>query len=264
MALGAARHPGRGPLHAARSRRGVFRGSDVTVADVYEAIGGYAAGTMSAEELHELEFGRLPRRRRLRRPVHREHDVDDPRVPRAVSPAGLNGIPALSPEEGRRRRASAVGSSSISSAATSGPRRSSRCEAIENAAARSSRPAARRTAVLHLLAIAREFGLAFTIDDFDRDRRPHARSRRHEAVGPLPRDRRLPRGRRRARRPRAREARARPRRDADRRRPHARRGRDRGRGDRGPGGRARRSTGRSRRAARSGSCAATSRRTAAW
>src|SRR5213593_4525108 len=31
---------------------GIFRGRDVTVADVYEAIGGYAAGTVSAEELH--------------------------------------------------------------------------------------------------------------------------------------------------------------------------------------------------------------------
>src|SRR5205807_5006246 len=32
---------------------GKFRGKDVTVADVYEAIGGYAAGKVSAEELHE-------------------------------------------------------------------------------------------------------------------------------------------------------------------------------------------------------------------
>ena len=32
---------------------GVFRGQDVTVGDVYEAIGAYAAGHMTAEELHE-------------------------------------------------------------------------------------------------------------------------------------------------------------------------------------------------------------------
>ena len=49
--------------------------------------------------------------------------------------------------------------------------------------------------MLHLLAIAREFGIDFTIDDFDRDRRADAGARRHEAVGPLPRDRRLPRRR---------------------------------------------------------------------
>jgi len=39
---------------------GVFRGRDVTVADVYEAIGGYAAGTVDAEELHELESVACP------------------------------------------------------------------------------------------------------------------------------------------------------------------------------------------------------------
>ena len=56
---------------------GRFRGRDVTVGDVYEAIGAHAAGRMTAEELHELESVRLPRRRRLRRPVHRQHDVHD-------------------------------------------------------------------------------------------------------------------------------------------------------------------------------------------
>src|SRR5213592_3070831 len=39
---------------------GRFRGRDVTVADVYEAIGGYAAGTVTAEELNELESVACP------------------------------------------------------------------------------------------------------------------------------------------------------------------------------------------------------------
>src|SRR5262249_9087623 len=39
---------------------GLYRGRDVTVADVYEAIGGYAAGTVTAEELNELESVACP------------------------------------------------------------------------------------------------------------------------------------------------------------------------------------------------------------
>ena len=39
----------------ARSRPGCYRGRDVTIQDVFEAIGAHAAGKMSAEELHELE-----------------------------------------------------------------------------------------------------------------------------------------------------------------------------------------------------------------
>src|SRR5216117_1864829 len=34
---------------------GTFRGRDVTIQDVYEAVGAYAAGKIDAEELHELE-----------------------------------------------------------------------------------------------------------------------------------------------------------------------------------------------------------------
>ena len=53
---------------------GRWRGKDVTILDVFEAIGAHAAGNMSDEDLLELEDVREPRRRRLRRPVHRQHD----------------------------------------------------------------------------------------------------------------------------------------------------------------------------------------------
>jgi len=39
---------------------GVFHGRDVTVGDVYEAIGAHAAGKMTAAELHELESVACP------------------------------------------------------------------------------------------------------------------------------------------------------------------------------------------------------------
>ena len=63
---------------------GRFRGRDVASGDIYEAVGEHAAGLMSGAELGELEARGLPRAGRLRRPVHREHDVDDDGGPRPV------------------------------------------------------------------------------------------------------------------------------------------------------------------------------------
>ncbi len=52
---------------------GKFKGKDVTVVDVFEAVGQHAAGNMSDEDLHELECVACPSARLLRRPVHRQH-----------------------------------------------------------------------------------------------------------------------------------------------------------------------------------------------
>ena len=61
---------------------GRFRGRDVTIQDVYEQIGARAVGKISAGRAPRARGRRLPRRRRLRRAVHGEHDVDGARVPR--------------------------------------------------------------------------------------------------------------------------------------------------------------------------------------
>ena len=45
---------------AARSCRASTSGRDVTVVDVFEAVGQHAAGNMSDEELHELECVACP------------------------------------------------------------------------------------------------------------------------------------------------------------------------------------------------------------
>ena len=58
---------------------GKFQRQDVTVVDVFEAVGQHAAGNMSDEELHELECVACPIGRRLRRPVHRQHHGDGQR-----------------------------------------------------------------------------------------------------------------------------------------------------------------------------------------
>ena len=52
---------------------GRFHGRDVTVVDVFEAVGQHAAGNMSDEDLFELECVACPSAGGLRGPVHRQH-----------------------------------------------------------------------------------------------------------------------------------------------------------------------------------------------
>ncbi len=55
---------------------GHFRGAEVTIQDVFEAVGAYAAGQDHRAGAARAGGGRLARRRRLRRPVHGQHDGD--------------------------------------------------------------------------------------------------------------------------------------------------------------------------------------------
>src|SRR5262245_30508997 len=77
---------------------GVFRGRDVTVADVYEAIGGYAAGRISADELHELESVACPGAGACGGQFT-ANTMSTILEFLGLSPARPNGVPALSPEQ---------------------------------------------------------------------------------------------------------------------------------------------------------------------
>ena len=55
---------------------GHYKGRDLTVLDVFEAVGANAAGKMSDEDFLAIENAGLSRRRRLRRPVHGQHHGD--------------------------------------------------------------------------------------------------------------------------------------------------------------------------------------------
>ena len=110
-------------------------------------------------------------------------------------------------------------------------------ESFENAVASVAATGGSTNAVLHLVAIARDFGIEFTIDDFERvsartpivaDMKPWGRWHANDMFA---------RGRRRARRPRAEEGRPPARGRADGRRAHVRRDRRLGLRDRGPDGR---------------------------
>src|SRR4029078_9571564 len=83
-----------------------------------------------------------------------------------ISPPGLNGIPALSPK--KAEAAHECGRLSVDLVERDvRPSHIVTREALENAAASVVATGGSTNGVLHLLAIAREFGIDFTIDDFD-------------------------------------------------------------------------------------------------
>ena len=55
---------------------GRYKGQDITIMDVFEAVGANAAGKITDQDLADIEAAASPGRRRLRRPVHGQHDGD--------------------------------------------------------------------------------------------------------------------------------------------------------------------------------------------
>ena len=55
---------------------GHYQGRDITIMDVFEAVGANAAGKITDQDLADIEAAGQPGRRRVRRPVHGQHDGD--------------------------------------------------------------------------------------------------------------------------------------------------------------------------------------------
>jgi dihydroxy-acid dehydratase len=145
---------------------GRFRGRDVTVGDVYEAIGAYAVGEITLEELRELESAACPGAGACGGQFT-ANTMSTVLEFLGISPPGLNGIPALS----KRKAAAAEECGRTVMRLVRDDVRPSQVitrDAIEDAAASVIATGGSTNAVLHLLAIAAEFGLPFELDDFDR------------------------------------------------------------------------------------------------
>ena len=144
---------------------GRFRGRDVTIQDVFEAVGAHAAGTMSDADVHELESVACPGAGACGGQFTantRSTALDF----LGISPAGLNGIPAL---DGAKEQA-AVEAGRLAMRLVREDVRPSRVvtrEALENAMASVAATGGSTNGILHLVAIARELGIEFTIDDCD-------------------------------------------------------------------------------------------------
>src|SRR6266516_1393552 len=165
MALGRLDIPGL-VLYTGSIYPGLFRGRDVTVGDVYEAIGAYAAGHMTAEELHELESVACPGAGACGGQFT-ANTMSTILEFIGLSPAGANSIPALSK---RKAKAAEEAGRVVVDLVRRDVRPSQIVtrEALENAAASVAATGGSTNGVLHLLAIASEFGIDFTLDDFER------------------------------------------------------------------------------------------------
>ena len=85
MALARLNLPERDALRRLDLARAPQRPRTITIMQVFEAIGAHAAGKITDEELERDRGGRLAGLRRLRRPVHRQHDGDGVRDARHLA-----------------------------------------------------------------------------------------------------------------------------------------------------------------------------------
>ena len=142
---------------------GRFRGRDVTVQDVFEAVGQYSQGEISAEELHELECVACPSAGACGGQFTANTMAC---VSEAIGLAlpGSAGAPA--PYEDRDQYAVASGEAVMRLlAANIRPRDIVTRKALENAATTVAATGGSTNGALHLPAMAHECGIEFDLDD---------------------------------------------------------------------------------------------------
>jgi len=144
---------------------GEHKGIPITIQDVFEAVGAHAAGKIDEAELIEIEKGACPGAGACGGQFT-ANTMALALTTLGVSPMGVNDIPALHPDKAKavfdcgqrvveqvREGLSARDMISIDS--------------LRNAATVTTATAGSTNSVLHLLAIAREAGVEFDIDEFD-------------------------------------------------------------------------------------------------
>jgi dihydroxy-acid dehydratase len=143
---------------------GSYKGKDVTIQDVYEAIGANAAGKITDQELHELENAACPGAGACGG-QYTANTMSTVMEVIGLSPMGFNSVPAMDPQ---KDQISYDCGKVVMNLLQQGikPRSILTRAAFENAIASVAATGGSTNAVLHLLAIAREAGVELQIDDF--------------------------------------------------------------------------------------------------
>ena len=143
---------------------GSFRGKDVTIQDVFEAVGANAAGKMSDEDLKALEDVACPGAGACGG-QYTANTMSTVMEMIGLSPMGFNSVPANDPS---KDDVSVACGKLIMDVLKAGicPKDILTREGLENAIAAVASTSGSTNAVLHLLAIAREAGVPLEIDDF--------------------------------------------------------------------------------------------------
>jgi dihydroxy-acid dehydratase len=143
---------------------GSYRGKDVTIQDVYEAIGANVAGKISDAELKELEDVACPGAGACGG-QYTANTMSTVMEMIGLSPMGFNSVPAM---DAQKDQISFDCGKVVMNVLQKGirPRDVLTRDAFENAIASVAATGGSTNAVLHLLAIAREAGVELEIDDF--------------------------------------------------------------------------------------------------
>ena len=139
---------------------------DLTIQDVFEAVGAYSSGKISAEQLKAVENAACPGAGACGGQFT-ANTMSTALEFLGISPMGSNGIPATVAEKDE----AAFNAGKLVVELLRRDLRPSQIltrKAIENAIASVAATGGSTNAVLHLLAIAHEAGVELTIDDFDR------------------------------------------------------------------------------------------------
>src|SRR5438477_7328892 len=153
-------------LYGGTIAAGSYRGKDVTIQDVYEAIGANAAGKMSDSDLFELENVACPGAGACGG-QYTANTMSTVMEMLGLSPMGYNSVPAMDPHKdeiafrcGELALDLLKRGAKIKNILTR--------DALENAIASVAASGGSTNSVLHLLAIAREAGVPLEIDDFQK------------------------------------------------------------------------------------------------
>ncbi len=164
MALGRLGIPGI-VLYSGSIAPGVYKGKDVTVQDVFEGVGAYAAGTIDDDELLAIENAACPGAGACGGQFTANTMAMVCEF-LGLSPVDYNGVPATDPGKGMAaENTGKLIMDLVRNNVTANDIVDRR--AIDNAVASVAATGGSTNAVMHLLAIAREFGISFTIDEFD-------------------------------------------------------------------------------------------------
>jgi len=151
-------------LYGGTIAAGSFRGKDVTIQDVFEAVGANAAGKMSDNDLRDLENVACPGAGACGG-QYTANTMSTVMELIGLSPMGFNGVPAM---DARKDDVAFRCGEIVLNALKNGirPRDILTRAAFENAIAGVACTGGSSNAVLHLLAIARESEVPLAIDDF--------------------------------------------------------------------------------------------------
>jgi dihydroxy-acid dehydratase len=145
---------------------GKFQGRDVTIGDVFEAVGRHAVGKMSEAELAELERSACPGAGACGGQFT-ANTMATAFEALGISPAGSSRVPAT---DARRKEVMKAAGRRVMELLNEDlrPRQVITRPALENAIRAVMATGGSTNAVLHLLAVAREANVPLTLEDFDR------------------------------------------------------------------------------------------------